>query len=131
MMHIVTRSNGIKYRNRKELTRFQPLELRAKQQRSRADRLRRDWRIEQADLDDYPEIRKPKELSDDVDEVPRTEISPSFWDSSTLDGLARAQNVEPVSDVEDLFGTWPGDESDGFETTIDALRRSDSGHGDS
>ena len=45
-----------------------------------------------------------------------------FWDSPTLEELARAQNVQPMTDVQALFGTWPGDEDDGFEETIDELR---------
>ena len=55
----------------------------------------------------------------------------SFWQSPTLDELARLQNVEPISDVEELFGTWPGDGSDRFEEEIDALRHRDSGHSNS
>lgn len=55
----------------------------------------------------------------------RTEGHQSFWHSPTLDELARLQNVEPVSDVEDLFGTWPGDSSDRFEEDIDELRHRD------
>ena len=45
-----------------------------------------------------------------------------FWDSPTLEQLARAQNVKPLTDVEALFGTWPGDEDDGFEAAVDELR---------
>ena len=45
-----------------------------------------------------------------------------FWDSPTLEQLARAQNVKPMTDVEALFGTWPGDEDDGFEAAVDELR---------
>ena len=50
-------------------------------------------------------------------------VSAIFWDSATLDELARAQNVQPMTDVQALFGTWPGDEDDDFETAIDGLRR--------
>ncbi len=45
-----------------------------------------------------------------------------FWESRTLDELARAQDVRPMPDVRALFGTWPGDANDGFEATIDELR---------
>lgn len=48
--------------------------------------------------------------------------SGNFWKSLTLEELARAQNVQPVADVQALFGTWPGEESDGFEAAVDELR---------
>jgi hypothetical protein len=51
-----------------------------------------------------------------------TPISRSFWESPSLDELAQAQNVRPLSDVRALFGTWPGEEEDGFEEIIDELR---------
>ena len=47
----------------------------------------------------------------------------AFWTSPTLDDLAKAQNVGPL-DADALFGTWPGDDDDGFEEAIDELRRS-------
>jgi hypothetical protein len=49
-------------------------------------------------------------------------LSRSFWESPTLDELARAQEVKPVTDPRSLFGTWPGDVDDGFEDAIDELR---------
>ena len=52
-------------------------------------------------------------------EGPGTDI---FWESPALEELARAQNVKPLTDVQVLFGTWPGDEDDGFEEAIDDLR---------
>ena len=45
-----------------------------------------------------------------------------FWESPALEELARAQNVQPLTDVQVLFGTWPGDEDDGFEEQVDDLR---------
>ncbi|MDE0069138.1 MAG: hypothetical protein OXO48_05450 [Caldilineaceae bacterium] len=45
-----------------------------------------------------------------------------FGDFTTLEQLARAQNVQPMTDVESLFGAWPGDEDDGFEAAVDELR---------
>lgn len=51
-----------------------------------------------------------------------TSISRTFWESPTLAELARSQNVEPMADVQPMFGTWPGQENDGFEAEIDALR---------
>ena len=45
-----------------------------------------------------------------------------FWDSPTLEELAHAQNVQPMTDVQALLGTWPGDEDDGFEAAADELR---------
>lgn len=46
----------------------------------------------------------------------------SFWHSPSLDELIEKQQVEPVRDVSTLFGTWPDDEDDGFEASVDALR---------
>lgn len=41
---------------------------------------------------------------------------------STLDELAKSQNVHPVTDVESLLGGWPGDVNDGFEEEILRIR---------
>ncbi len=46
----------------------------------------------------------------------------SFWESPTIDELAESQNVKPMKDVRTLFGTWPGEEDDGFEESINELR---------
>lgn len=51
-----------------------------------------------------------------------TPISRTFWESPTLEELARSQNVQPMTNVRALFGTWPGEENDGFEAAIDELR---------
>ena len=48
-------------------------------------------------------------------------ISPDFWESPTLDELAKAQNVGPL-DTAARRGTWPGEDDDGFEDAIDELR---------
>ena len=53
-----------------------------------------------------------------------TPISQSFWESPTLDELAKSQNVQPMANVRALFGTWPGEENDGFEADIYELRHS-------
>ena len=51
------------------------------------------------------------------------EISPwSFWESPTVEELARLQNVGPIEDIGFLYGTWPGELGDGFEEAIDELR---------
>ena len=99
----------------------------AHQQKDRAEQLRKIWRIANRDLDDYPQIKK-KDGKRSANSAPIGDTH-SFWDSPTLEALARSQNVEPVANVEELFGTWPGDESDGFEAAIDALRHPDSKHG--
>ena len=52
-------------------------------------------------------------------EDPVTDI---FWESPVLEELARAQNVQPLTDVQVLFGTWPGDDDDGFEEAVYDLR---------
>jgi hypothetical protein len=58
-----------------------------------------------------------------------TPISRSFWESPTLDELAQGQNVRPMADVRALFGTWPGEISDGFEQEVDDLRHLHAGSG--
>jgi hypothetical protein len=58
-----------------------------------------------------------------IDLLPQgTPISRSFWESPSLDELAQAQNVMPVTDVESLLGGWPGDAKDGFEEEICRIR---------
>lgn len=52
----------------------------------------------------------------------KTHPSMNFWESPTLDELAITQNVRPMADIRALFGTWPGEENDGFEADIDELR---------
>ena len=94
----------------------------ARKQRERREQLRKAWNIIDSDLDDYPTVRTQREDRDEADD--------SFWDSPDLDELLRSQNVEPLSDVRELYGTWPGDERDDFEAEIDSLRHSDYGHED-
>ena len=64
--------------------------------------------------------------SDPAQLEPRTD-SYTFWDSPSLEDLADEQCVEPVTDVEVLLGTWPGEKEDGFEAAIDELRHSQTG----
>jgi len=56
-----------------------------------------------------------------------TPIPRDFWESTTLDELAQAQNIAPMDNVRALFGTWPGELDDGFEVAIDELRHADLG----
>jgi len=51
-----------------------------------------------------------------------TPISRDFWESPTLDELAQSQDVQPLADARALFGTWPGEDDDGFEASIRELR---------
>jgi hypothetical protein len=56
--------------------------------------------------------------------LPRgTPITTDFWQSPSLEELAVSQRVQPMSDVNIIFGTWPGSEDDGFEEDILALRK--------
>jgi len=60
---------------------------------------------------------------DDVHLLPLgAPISYNFWDSPTLEELARQQNVKPMTDLRKILGTWPGDLDDGFEDDVDQLR---------
>ena len=54
--------------------------------------------------------------------------SRSFWESPSLEDLAHSQDVQPLADVRSLFGTWPGEEDDGFEESINELRHPGSKH---
>ena len=56
-----------------------------------------------------------------------TPVAADFWQSPTLEELARAQDVRPMTDVRTLFGTWPGEADDGFEASIDDLRHNGNG----
>ncbi len=53
------------------------------------------------------------------DSVP---VSRTFWQSPTLDELIHKQNAEPIADVRTLYGTWPGEDDDGFEEAVNELR---------
>lgn len=50
------------------------------------------------------------------------QVTESFWESNTVEELALLQDVKPIEDIRILFGTWPGEENDGFEETIEKLR---------
>ena len=99
--------------------------LQAQRQSDRAESVRRKWGIDADGLDDYPEVKKSDNGNNTDGVTIRNADNRSFWHSPTLDELAREQNVGPVSDVEDLFGTWPGEEGDRFEEQIDMLRHSE------
>jgi len=61
--------------------------------------------------------------NEDTDLLPKgTPVSQDFWESPTLDDLAQSQQVQPIADVRTLFGTWPGDDDDGFEVSVRDLR---------
>lgn len=65
-----------------------------------------------------------------VDLLPQgTPISLNFWESPSLDDLALSQNVQTLTNARVLFGTWPGDDDDGFEASIDDLRHQEVGGG--
>lgn len=73
-------------------------------------------------------IHDIQRLEDHEDE--RTDLIPQgapvpmdFWRSLSLDELAESQRVKPLSEIKILFGTWPGDELDGFEDDIRVLRQ--------
>jgi len=72
------------------------------------------------------DIERLEDREDEAaDLLPRgTPISRDFWESPSLGELALAQNVKPLADVQELFGTWPGEVDDGFEKDVDALRHS-------
>ena len=93
----------------------------AQQRALRSRQLREREGVGDRELTEYPEVRKSQH-----DPQPRptdeADRSSSFWDMRTLEELARSQNVTPVTDVDEIFGTWPGEEDDGFEQAIEELR---------
>ncbi len=55
-------------------------------------------------------------------------LAGDFWRTPTLDELAKAQGVKPVTDFNALLGGWPKDElDDGFEEAIERMRGHESG----
>ena len=70
-------------------------------------------------------MQDPSSESDIRQEGIGTDI---FWASPGLEELARAQNVQPLTDAQVLFGTWPGDEDDGFEEAVYDLRHAAGAH---
>lgn len=54
-----------------------------------------------------------------------TPLAPSFWQSLSIDELARAQGVNAMTDITAMFGTWPGEPDDGFEQSVNELRHAD------
>jgi hypothetical protein len=52
-----------------------------------------------------------------------TNLPADFWQAPSLDDLAQIQGVQPMPDIKELFGTWPGDPDDGFEKIVNDLRK--------
>lgn len=46
-----------------------------------------------------------------------------FWQAMSFDELAAAQGVGPITNIDALVGTWPGEVNDGFEESIQKLRQ--------
>ena len=83
-----------------------------------------------------PSWMRPKKLSRD-ERLKLTEellARISYWlqhgrisfngtrEAEELDELAEQQDITPMTNVRKLFGTWPGDADDGFESDVDELR---------
>ena len=62
-------------------------------------------------------------LMERADSLPQGGLfSQNFWESPSLEELAKAQGVKPMKDASEIIGTWPGEVDDGFEEWIDELR---------
>ncbi len=49
---------------------------------------------------------------------------PGFWESPSIDDLARQQGVPALSTLEELLGGWPADEADDdLESCVHAWRQ--------
>ena len=78
------------------------------------------------------DIQRLEDREDErMDLIPQGAPLPmDFWRSLSLDELAESQGVKPLSEINVLFGTWPGDDQDGFEDDILVLRQSSLAGGD-
>jgi len=52
-----------------------------------------------------------------------TPVPQSFWRSLSIGELAESQDVTPITALDELIGSWPGEVGDGFEDTIINLRQ--------
>ena len=70
---------------------------------------------------------EPIDVSEENEEAfSRTAISGvEFWEHHTVEELAKAQGVVPISDARMLLGGWPGDVDDGFEEWVVQSRESE------
>lgn len=70
------------------------------------------------------DIERLEESEDESVDLPPQEalFSQDFWESPSLEELAKAQGVKPMKDASEIIGTWPGEVDDGFEEWIDELR---------
>ena len=84
-------------------------------------------RIASITVHDIESLEDPKE--DATDLSLHKKVSQEFWHSPNLEDLARSQDVQPMADVRAIFGTWPGEDDDGFEAAIDELRHPHEEHG--
>lgn len=50
-------------------------------------------------------------------------LSGNFRRAMSIEELAAAQGVGPLTDIDALIGTWPGDVNDGFEEAVRRLRQ--------
>jgi hypothetical protein len=64
-----------------------------------------------------------KSHTEDLQKLEDHGIQTDFQQSPSLEELAVSQGVDPISDVSEIVGTWPGTDDDGFEEDILALRK--------
>ena len=50
-------------------------------------------------------------------------LSGNFWRAMSFEELAAAHGVGPLTNIDALVGTWPGDVDDGFEESVHRLRQ--------
>ncbi len=69
------------------------------------------------------DIQRLEDRNEGEDLLPQgTPLPTDFWQSLSLDQLAELQGARPLADIASLFGTWPGDQDDGFEEAVRTLR---------
>ena len=94
---------------------FTRIQKRLKEPRAETELIGYPVFSEGADVTNH-EIDRVRDRRSEVPHMlePETPVSRSFWESPSLEDLAHSQNVQQVPDVRSLFGTWPGEEDDGF-----------------
>jgi hypothetical protein len=99
------------------------------------ENIRKFVRVTGTGLSDSPEelrrIRvediEPIEEPEEGENVQRQMPAPGeFWSDATVEELALVQGVEPVIELSELLGGWPGDIDDGFEDEIEKIRAAES-----
>ncbi len=73
-------------------------------------------------ISDFERIESKKDQATEV-LASNASLPDDFWQAMSFDELAAAQGVGPITNIDALVGTWPGEVNDGFEELIHRLRQ--------